>query len=77
MPAWGKPPWGACNKAGSDLTWLAQNKLEREIRLVSLLGYRFSDSKKLELGLDYRLDSFLTQGARQRLWIALNWYQVI
>ena len=48
-----------------------------EIRLVSLLGYRFSDSKKLELGLDYRLDSFLSTGSRQRFWIALNWYQVI
>lgn len=56
--------------------WQGQ-EYDLEIRLVSLLGYRFTDSKKIELGLDYRLDSFLNQGSRQRLWIGLNWYQVI
>jgi len=48
-----------------------------EIRLVSVLGYRFTDSKKIELGLDYRLDSFFGTGSRQRFWLVLNWYQVI
>ena len=45
-----------------------------EIRLVPLLGYQFSDKSKLEWGFDYRIDSFLNQETRNRLWFALNWY---
>lgn len=47
-----------------------------EIRAVPMLGFEFSDTKKLEIGLDYRLSSFLDSGSRQRFWIGVNWFQV-
>ena len=45
-----------------------------EIRLVPVLGYKFSDINKLECGLDSRLDSFLEQPARRRHWGVIAWY---
>ena len=45
-----------------------------EIRLIPLLGYTFSDTNKLESGLDYRLNSFLGGNPRSRFWITLNWF---
>ena len=45
-----------------------------EIRLVPHLGYLFSNKQKLELGLDYRLDSFLNNSTRNKLWIVINFY---
>jgi len=42
-----------------------------------LTGYEFSPSNKLELGLDYRLDSFLNDKTRNRFWIGINFYQRI
>lgn len=48
-----------------------------ELRLLSFLGYSASKDAKIELGLDYRLDSFIGEPSRQRLWFALNFYQSI
>jgi len=45
-----------------------------EIRIVPLLGYNFVDKSKLELGLDYRLDSFLNSTARNSFWLSINWF---
>ncbi len=45
-----------------------------EIRLVPLLGYKYSDNNKLELGFDYRINSFLSEAAEHRFWIAINWF---
>ncbi len=47
-----------------------------EIRIVPVIGYKFSDSNKLETGLDYRLSSFLDEGSKQRFWIGMSWYLV-
>ena len=48
-----------------------------EIRIVPHLGYKFSDVNKVELGLDYRLNSFLNNSSRNRFWTAINWYIAI
>ncbi|TNF40002.1 MAG: DUF2490 domain-containing protein [Bacteroidetes bacterium] len=45
-----------------------------EIRFVPLLGYNFVDKSKLELGLDYRLDSFLHDTTRNSFWLSINWF---
>ena len=45
-----------------------------EIRVVPLLGYNFVDNSKLELGLDYRLDSFLNSTPRNSFWVSINWF---
>ncbi|NQX77967.1 DUF2490 domain-containing protein [Gilvibacter sp.] len=45
-----------------------------EVRLTPFLGYSITDKKKLEFGLDYRVNSFLDGPASHRFWIALNYY---
>ena len=45
-----------------------------EIRLVPLLGYRVSENQKIEVGLDYRVISFLNQHARHSFWTSINWF---
>lgn len=48
-----------------------------EIRTSVLLGYTISPSNKFELGLDYRIDSFVNANTRNRLWIGVNFYSSI
>jgi len=45
-----------------------------EIRLVPMLGYQFSNTNKLEFGLDYRINAFLKGNTRHRFWLGVNWY---
>ena len=45
-----------------------------EIRAVPVLGYKFTDRNKLELGLDMRFDSFLNEDLRRRSWGVIAWY---
>lgn len=45
-----------------------------EIRIVPLLGYNFADNSKFELGLDYRLDSFLNGATQNSFWLSMNWF---
>jgi Protein of unknown function (DUF2490) len=45
-----------------------------ELRLVPMLGYGFTENNKLELGLDYRINSFLDDPPRQIAWLSINWY---
>lgn len=48
-----------------------------EVRVAPFLGYKFTDRKKFEFGLDYRLNSFLNNNSSNRFWISINWYQVL
>jgi len=49
-----------------------------EIRLIPLLGYGFNDNNKLEVGLDYRLDSFINEPVTNHtFWINIGWYYKI
>lgn len=45
-----------------------------EIRLVSLLGFAITENHKIEVGLDYRVNSFLKQNAQHSFWTSLNWF---
>ncbi len=54
---------------------MQHDDLDLEIRLAAFIGYALSPKQKLELGLDYRLDSFIHGQARNRYWIGLNFYQ--
>lgn len=45
-----------------------------EIRLVPLLGYGISDDHKIELGLDYRINSFVSSSTQHSFWVSLNWF---
>ncbi|MDT0555140.1 DUF2490 domain-containing protein [Patiriisocius hiemis] len=50
----------------------AENDLE--IRLVPVLGYVFTDTNKIEAGLDYRVSNFIDDVSSHRFWFAINWY---
>ena len=45
-----------------------------EIRLVPSLGYELTASNKVEIGLDYRINSFVTEAASHRFWGTVNWF---
>lgn len=45
-----------------------------EFRTVPSFGYVFTDTNKLELGLDYRVDGFINGPSRHTLRLRLQWY---
>jgi len=45
-----------------------------EIRLIPALGYYIDDDHKLEVGIDYRIDSFLRSTADHRFWVNVGYY---
>ncbi len=62
-------------KINNEILNSCQNsEYDLEIRTVPLLGYDISDSNKIEIGLDYRLNSFLKGNARNSFWMSLNWF---
>jgi hypothetical protein len=48
-----------------------------EVRLLSFIGFAITNSNKVELGVDYRLDSFLQTPSRHRWFGVVNWYLMI
>ncbi len=50
------------------------NKYDLEVRLMPMLGYQFKERNKFELGLDYRIDSFIETFSSHSFWMSLNWY---
>jgi len=62
-------------KINNEYLNIFQNKNhDLEVRLVPLLGYVITDSNKIELGLDQRVNSFLDGDGRFRFWIKINWF---
>ncbi len=51
-----------------------ESEYDLEIRLVPLLGYDLTESFKIETGLDYRVNSFLSNNTRHRFWMSLNFF---
>lgn len=49
-------------------------KYDLEIRVVPGIGYAFTDGNKLEVGLDYRVDSFLEGPTETDYWFNMSWY---
>ncbi len=45
-----------------------------ELRLSPKFGYKFNQRNKTELGVDYRLDSFLNARSQHTYWINLSWF---
>ncbi|MEM7186523.1 MAG: DUF2490 domain-containing protein [Bacteroidota bacterium] len=57
------------------LNQLEASTYDLEVRLTPFLGYTISGNQKFELGLDYRISSFLEGPASHKFWIGMNWYQ--
>lgn len=45
-----------------------------EVRLTPTLGYNLKNKNKIEVGLDYRLDSFINSHPDHRYWIQVGYY---
>lgn len=45
-----------------------------EIRLVPLLGYVFTDTNKIEWGIDYRINDFIHNNSKSNFWLTFNWF---
>ena len=48
-----------------------------EMRLVPLIGFKFSDKNKLETGIDYRRNEFLSDNPNHTYWLSLKWYLIL
>lgn len=53
------------------------DEYDLELRFAAFLGYAPGLANKLEIGVDYRLDSFIDHNPRNRFWISLNFFQTI
>lgn len=51
-----------------------KDNFDLEFRMIPFLGYKLKDNNKIEVGLDYRLDSFLNEQPRHTAWVSVNWY---
>lgn len=51
------------------------DKSDLEVRLGPYLGYALTDATKFELGVDYRVNSFLHSSASHRFWWAISLFQ--
>ncbi len=56
------------------LTKYQKGSYDSEIRVVPNLGYEFTDRQKLELGIDYRAESFLKEYPEYKFYLAINWF---
>lgn len=59
------------------LNELYKGAYDLEIRGATYIGYTITPANKMELGIDYRWDSFVTGSPRHRIFIGLNFYQSI
>jgi len=65
-------------KTGTEyLNSFEEEEYDLEIRITGFTGYTISQKSKLELGLDYRTDSFIDNNIRNRFWLAISFYQSI
>ncbi len=51
-----------------------EDDYDMEIRWVALFGYSVSAINDLEIGIDYRLDSFINENLRNRIWLSINFF---
>lgn len=65
-------------KIGNEyLNRLKDKEYDLEIRTSGFVGFTASPKYKIELGIDYRLDSFIHEDPRNRYWLGINFYQSI
>lgn len=50
------------------------NNYDLEIRVIPFLGYAITQNNKFEVGVDYRVNSFLENNTSNRFWMSFNWY---
>jgi len=62
-------------KLNSELLNAIQSaEYDLEVRVVPFLGYNINSVNKFEVGLDYRVNSFLNNISNQSFWMSINWF---
>lgn len=62
-------------KLNSELLNAIQSaEYDLEVRVVPFLGYNINSVNKFEVGLDYRVNSFLNNMSNQSFWMSVNWF---
>ena len=56
------------------LASLQSSEFDWEQRVVLMLGRYFNSKHKVEAGFDYRLDRFIREAPRHRLWFAISYF---
>lgn len=56
------------------LVSLQDQEWSNEMRIIPFLGYAFTDTNKLEVGIDYRVGSFGERFLESNFWLSLNYY---
>ncbi len=59
------------------LNALQGSQYDLEIRLLPFVGYEIAAGNNIEIGLDYRINSFITDQTRNRLFLGVNWFKVL
>ncbi|MDP5101264.1 MAG: hypothetical protein NWQ09_08055, partial [Nonlabens sp.] len=59
------------------LNALQGSQYDLEIRLLPFVGYEIAAGNNIEIGLDYRINSFITDQTRNRLFLGINWFKVL
>lgn len=59
------------------LNSLQSSTYDLEIRVLPFLGYEISQGNDVEIGIDYRLNSFITNQSRHRFFLGINWFKII
>jgi hypothetical protein len=54
-----------------------KDEYDLEIRWAALLGYSITPVNDLEIGFDYRLDSFIYGDPRNRIWLSINFFHLL
>ena len=60
--------------ANEYLQKLSAGSYDLEVRLTAALGYTLRDDNKIEFGLDYRIDSFVSGAPASDFWLTVGWY---
>jgi hypothetical protein len=62
-------------KVGNEYVYSFQGSdTDLEIRMVPTLGYYLDDDHKIEVGIDYRIDSFINTTIDHRIWLNVGYY---
>jgi len=56
------------------LNKFVESEYDLEVRLVPTFGYLITDTNKIEIALDYRVDGFIDGGSANNFWLGINWY---
>jgi len=59
------------------LNAVQSSQYDLEIRVLPFVGYEIAAGNNIEIGLDYRVNSFLANETTHRIFLGINWFKVL